>query len=111
MAANVARWQSLTPDEVERQLPVLYHAGPTLYLIGRIVRALIQEAKSHRWMPNDAFDFSHALVPIVYADAVFIDKQWKQRIERLELEGSFAKLFYGYEIPQFLEWFEQFEGS
>lgn len=109
MARNVAVWQRLTPDEMEHQLPVLYHAGPTLHLAARIVRALVKEGKSHQWTPNDAFDFSHALVPLVYADAVFLDKQWKKRIGRLQLEGPFAKVFYGYEASTFLDWFERFE--
>jgi len=109
MAANVATWQRCTPEEIDRKYPIPYRAGPTLHLMTRIIRALIQEAKSHRWQPNDAFDFSHALVPLVYADAVFLDKQWKKRIERLKLDVPFARVFYAYEAPVFLDWFDRFE--
>lgn len=111
MAESIENLQKLPPEQFERQYPIVSRAGPTLYLLSRIFRAVITEAKAYRWTPNDAFDFSHASVPLVYADAVFLDKQWKARIERLNLEGPFARVFYGYEIPQFFEWFEQFAGS
>ena len=77
MAGQVAEWCKLTAEEADRRFPVLYHAGPTLHLLTKVVRALIKEAKAYRWNQNDAFDFSHALVPLVYSDAVFLDKQWK----------------------------------
>jgi hypothetical protein len=108
MAQAIAGWQKLRPDEVERQIPILSHAGPTLYLLTRMIRAIVSEARAYCWTANDAFDFSHALVPLVYADAVFLDKQWKARMARLNLEGPFATVFYGYEIPQFLDWFERY---
>jgi hypothetical protein len=82
-----------------------------LNLLSRLIRSLIEEAKAYRWMPNDAFDFTHSIVPLVYADAVFLDKQWKARIERLSLEGPYARVFYGNQCGAFLDWFEAFEES
>lgn len=108
MARHVAEWQKLSPEQMDRQFPVARRAGPTLYLASRIVRALISEARAFRWTPNDAFDFIHAIVPLVYADAVFLDRQWKGRIERLQLEDGFARVFCGNEIQHFFQWFEGF---
>jgi hypothetical protein len=103
----VLRSQSV--EQMERQGPIAYHAGPTLHLLSRLVRALIEEKKSFHWKPNDGLDFAHAIVPLVYADAMFLDKHWKNRVERLKLNGSFAKVFYGYEAETFLDWFEKFD--
>ena len=105
MATNVAIWQ----DRGKEAFPVIKHAGPTLHVLTALVRLLVEERKSYRWTANDAFDFGHALVPLAYADALFLDKQWKERIERLKLDGPFATVFYGYEIGAFLDWFESYD--
>ena len=60
-------------------------------------------------MPNDAYDFAHAIVPLAYADAVFLDRQWKARIERLTLPKGVARVFYGAETGEFLDWLESFK--
>lgn len=109
MASHVAEWRALPPAELDGKFPVALKGGPTVYLLSRVIRAIIQEAKSHTWMLNDAFDFSHAVIPLAYADAVFLDKQWKQRIARLQLvEGPFARVFYRNDTDAFLRWFEDF---
>lgn len=105
MATHVAVWQ----ERALAEFPVISHAGPTLHVLTALVRLLVKERKSHKWMPNDAFDFAHALVPLVYADAIFLDRHWKNRIERMNLKGPLARVFYGYEADAFLDWFERFD--
>jgi hypothetical protein len=70
MMGHVAEWRAVPPKELNSRFPVALNGGPTVYLLSRVVRAVVEGAKSYSWTPNDAFDCSHAIVPLVYADAV-----------------------------------------
>jgi len=50
--------------------------------------------------------FAHAIVPITVADAVFLDKQWKRRLERIDLPFELPRIYYGTQAAEFLDWFE-----
>jgi hypothetical protein len=112
MAQQVADWAKrydAMPAEAKQAFVPIVGAGPTLQIATTVFRAVLDEAKGYKWMPNDAYDFTHAIVPLAYADAVFLDKQWKRRMERLTLPEGVARIFYGAETCEFLDWLESFK--
>ncbi|MEQ1760415.1 MAG: hypothetical protein ABL986_19045 [Vicinamibacterales bacterium] len=94
-----------TPEKAR----VITDRGPVVHTLTALVHAiLVEEARSFAWTPNDAVDFGHALMPLVLADAMFMDKAWKRRVERIasSLPQDLPQIFYEPESSQFLDWLE-----
>lgn len=60
---------------------------------------------------NDAPDFLHTAVPLVYSDFVLLDKHCADLARKLKLPPDRAKVYSLGHVEKFLENLEQFEGS
>jgi hypothetical protein len=59
---------------------------------------LIEEA--HNIKPNDAMDFSHAVIGSAYGSFATLDKHWKRRVENLPRPNSLARIYSPRELDQ-----------
>lgn len=82
-------------------------ARPAGFVLRELMRIIAKQAKSHTWMPNDGMDFVHAVVSAAYSDFVLLDRQWAERVRALPLPPNHTRVYYRYEIDQFLAAFEQ----
>jgi hypothetical protein len=106
MSRAVKTWRAMylaAPDRLDSTFPVVRKAGPVVAATSALVRMIASEAKSHTWTLNDAFDFTHAIVPVVFADLIFLDRHWKRRVERLPPGVTRAEVFYAPQTDKFLD--------
>ena len=68
---------------------------PTRYVALELIRQLIRDRDAGMDV-NDWADYSHTVVPISYADAVILDRQWAARAgqvrARLQQSGVLARI-------------------
>ena len=109
MAANIDVWRGrylADPSNVEAQFPIVTGMGPVMKIFTALLRVIVKESKSHAWMPNDAFDFVHCVVPLACSDIIFLDKHWKRRVQQLPADVQPKRIYYGQEVEDFLKDFE-----
>ena len=95
------------PAAAADRYTVIQDRGKVMHIASAVMRAIaIDEAKSYAWSLNDATDLLHAMVPIAVADAVFLDKAWKNRLARLDLPMRLPRIYYGPQADEFLDWLE-----
>ncbi len=82
---------------------------PTMYVVEKFKRLIQKE--TFNIDENDAIDFLHATVPIVYADFVLLDKHWADLAGKLKLPSDCVKVYSPKDVEKFLEDLERFQGS
>jgi hypothetical protein len=76
------------------------------YVMGQMLRMMIQEAKSHGFQPHDALDLCHAVMAISYGLMVTLDKKWWRRAGKMRHRDRLARVYYGHQLEQFVSDFE-----
>jgi hypothetical protein len=77
------------------------------YVMGQMLRMMIQEAKSHGFQPHDALDLCHAVMAISYGLLVTLDKKWWRRAGQMRYRDQLARVYYGNQLEQFVSDFEK----
>jgi hypothetical protein len=98
------------PEQAFRRFPRLLpeSRSPAAAVLSEVFRSVAQDAKAARWMPNDALDLLHVIVPLAYVDGLVLDGQWARRVKRIGFgPPGFAQVFAMGAIDSFLEWFER----
>jgi hypothetical protein len=82
-------------------------ARPAKFILRRLERLIVSEARSHTWMLNDSVDFCHAAVAGAYADLLLLDKHWRRRVLEAAPARAYPWVFYRKQLDEFLDIFEQ----
>lgn len=100
-------WRS---EELENDgIPRFDPNCPTMYVVEGFQRLIQKE--TFNMDENDAIDFLHAAVPLVYGDFVLLDKHWANLAEKLKLPLDYVKVYSSRHVEKFLENLERFERS
>ena len=59
------------------------HRFRASFVLGRLMRGLIEEAKSHSLARGDGMDLGHAVVAAGFSSGGTLDSSWKRRVERI----------------------------
>jgi hypothetical protein len=104
---EVKRGHSTDPDWLDKKYPLLPFdpQRPTLFVFTQLLRALASEG-GFTFTPNDGVDLFHTAVPVAYSDFVLLDKAWARRARAVSMPDRRFYAFYGAEIDQFLDAFE-----
>lgn len=70
--------------------------NPTEYVYQQVVRECV--ITHEHFVPSDALDFLHCVVPLVYCDYVVLDKKWARRCRKIDIPRSGAVVFSSIEI-------------
>jgi hypothetical protein len=96
------------PTVLDREYPAIPFSRlrPGTFVFNHLIRLLVVEAKSYRFKPHDGADFYHAVLAASYASVATLDKQWKERIQRLPEAVQLAKMYYQPELDSLVDFVE-----
>jgi hypothetical protein len=103
-AERVAQLRAECRLDPEKAPIVVTTLGRPVHIATALMRAiLVDEARSFAWTANDAVDIAHALTPLTVADALFMDRAWKQRVHRIAamLPADIPPVYYRPEVDAF----------